>query len=193
MSAQLAKDELIANRFEIELTAGVGGMGTVYRARDRVTGNIVALKVLSEPSHDNNELDRFSREAQLLAELRHPGIVSYISHGQTAQGEQYLAMEWLEGIDLNQRLKRGPLSLADSYLLLTRIAEALGLAHQRGIVHRDLNPSNLYLPADDISRVKLLDFGIARRTAVGHAVTRTGLVIGIRSIWRQSRCAGCGT
>jgi serine/threonine protein kinase/tetratricopeptide (TPR) repeat protein len=178
MTAQLARGALFANRFEIERIAGAGGMGTVYRAHDRSTGNPVALKVLQTSSSESSDIDRFVREARLLAELRHPGIVSYISHGQSAEGQPFLAMEWLEGIDLTQRLKRGPLSLADSYLLISRVAEALELAHQRGIVHRDINPNNLFLPGEDIARVKLLDFGIARRTALGQMVTRTGLVIG---------------
>ncbi len=176
MIAQLQKGVLFANRFEIDRTAGAGGMGVVYRARDCLTGQIVALKVLNSAGADPQEGARFGREVQILAELRHPGIVSYLCHGQSASGQSYLAMEWLEGEDLNQRLKRGPLSLQEACLLLGRTAAALALAHERGIVHRDVNPSNLFLPGGDLGSVKLLDFGIARRST--NPVTHTGLVIG---------------
>ncbi|HRI51165.1 MAG TPA: protein kinase [Pseudomonadota bacterium] len=137
MMAQLQRGALFANRFEIDRAAGAGGMGVVYRARDCLSEQIVALKVLNSPSSDHQEVDRFSREVQILSELRHPGIVAYVCHGQSASGQSYLAMEWLDGEDLSQRLKRGPLSLPDSCLLISRVAAALALAHERGIVHRD--------------------------------------------------------
>src|SRR5436190_2002538 len=94
----------IAGRFEIDGTARSGGMGTVYRGRDRDTGQIVGLKLLQVQSE--RDVVRFTREAQLLAELKHPGIVRYVAHGLTAEGEPYLAMEWLDGEDLGQRLLR---------------------------------------------------------------------------------------
>src|SRR5689334_3632767 len=130
--------ELIADRFEIEQPAGSGGMGVVYRAKDRQTGGVVALKILHGTGTDDAE--RFAREAQALAELRHPGIVKYISHGTTSSREHYLALEWLDGENLSVRLKRQRLSVADAITLGQRIAEALSAAHRRGIVHRDLKP-----------------------------------------------------
>lgn len=169
---------LFANRFEIERTAGSGGMGTVYRARDRYSGEIVALKLLHSGTIRTDEDERFAREAQLLSELRHPGIVAHVAHGQTPDGQRFLAMEWLDGEDLAQRLARGPLPLRDCLRLLEQVAEALSLAHQRGVIHRDLKPSNLFLAGGDVGRVKILDFGIARRIAASHAMTRTGMVIG---------------
>src|ERR1700722_18806448 len=104
--------ELVAGRFEIERLAGEGGMGEVYRARDRHTESAVALKVLRAESA--SETDRFLREGALLAEISHPGIVRYVAHGRTATGHPYLAMEWLEWCDLDRHLASGKLSPGDS-------------------------------------------------------------------------------
>src|SRR5688572_15940711 len=95
--------DLIAARFEIERLASAGGMGSVYRARDRQTGGWVALKVLQ--GDDPARLERFEREALVLAELTHPGVVRYVAHGRLAGGGHYLAMEWLEGESLAERLR----------------------------------------------------------------------------------------
>lgn len=153
-------------------------MGTVYRARDRYRGEIVALKLLHTGTIGADEDARFAREAQLLSELRHPGIVSHVAHGQTPDGQRFLAMEWLDGEDVAQRLARGPLPLRDCLRLLGQVADALSLAHQRGVIHRDLKPSNLFLRGGDVGQVKILDFGIARRISAAHGMTRTGMVIG---------------
>ncbi len=177
---QLAVGSLFANRFEIERAAGRGGMGMVYRAKDRHSGEVVALKLLHADrfTSGHEELNRFAREAQLLSELRHPSIVAHVAHGQTPDGQRFLAMEWLNGQDLSERLCRGPLLVRDCLRLLEQIADALCVAHQRGIIHRDLKPSNLFLVDGDMGRVKLLDFGIARRIAGSEAMTRTGMVVG---------------
>ncbi len=140
---QLAPGSLFANRFEIQRAAGRGGMGTVYRATDRYSGDTVALKLLNTDGgmgrHD--EMERFAREAQLLSELRHPGIVAHVAHGQTPDGQRFLAMEWLEGQDLSARLMRGPLLVRDCLRLLDQVTAALAPAHQRGIVHRVGKPN----------------------------------------------------
>jgi serine/threonine protein kinase len=142
----------LANRFEIERTAGSGGMGTVYRAHDHASGQVVALKLLRSDGSSLNNAQRFAREVQFLSELRHPGIVSHLTHGQTAEGCLYLAMEWLEGQNLAQRLTQGPLPLRDSILLLGRVAEALDVAHKRGIIHRDRRHKNkIWLRNGDIA------------------------------------------
>src|SRR5262249_45112114 len=127
---------------------------------------------------EGSDNERFAREAQLLSELHHPGIVSYVAHGQTPQGLRFLAMEWLEGEDLAQRLSRGALPLGETLLLIQRVAEALAFAHAHGVLHRDLKPTNLFLPDRDISRVRILDFGIARKLSTSQAVTRTGTIMG---------------
>src|SRR5262249_47812202 len=125
-----------------------------------------------------DEAERFSREALLLSELRHPGIVSYIAHGQLPDGQRFLAMEWLDGEDLAQRLTHGPLPVRACVSLLEHVAAALAVAHERGIIHRDLKPGNLFLPEGQIERVKILDFGIARRLQPSRVLTRTGTVVG---------------
>ena len=173
MPALTAVASPIAGRFVVESIAGAGGMGTVYRARDEQTGQTVALKLI-HASGKPHLIERFAREAEVLAALRHPGIVGYLAHGVMETGESYLAMEWLEGEALSHRLARGALSLPESLTLLRRTAEALALAHARGVVHRDLKPSNLLLRDGRAERVAVLDFGIARLTAVSQVMTRTG-------------------
>jgi eukaryotic-like serine/threonine-protein kinase len=177
----------VADRFEIERLAGSGGMGSVYRARDLAGGGAVALKLLHREAEQY--VDRFEREARILAELHHPGVVRYIAHGMTGDGQRYLAIEWLDGEDLAEHIARERLSVAGTVTLLRRLAGALGAAHERGIVHRDIKPSNIFLPGGTLEGAKILDFGIAR---VGFATwgssdalyhpdrggTRTGMTIG---------------
>jgi hypothetical protein len=151
-------------------------MGHIFHARDHVTGNTVAVKVLLGHPHPGAEA-RFVREASILADLSHPGIVRYIAHGEAAAGEQYLVMEWLDGEDLKSRLARAPLTLAESVTLGRHVAEALGAAHAQGVVHRDLKPSNLFLPDGRVERTKVLDFGIAWRADGAH-LTHPGQMIG---------------
>lgn len=185
-SSVLPADSVVANRFVIERVAGSGGMGTVFRARDQHTGLPVALKILTP----KQESERFAREAQVLAELHHPNIVSYIAHGQTPDGRLYLAMEWLDGEDLAQRLACGRLSLADSVILLRATASALAAAHRKGIVHRDIKPSNLFLRHSEVARVALIDFGIARRTVAAKPITKTGLLIGTPAYMAPEQARG---
>jgi serine/threonine protein kinase len=169
---------VFADRFEIDRPAGSGGMATVYRARDRLTAGWVALKLLMNTGTGARHSERFAREAQLLSELRHPHIVGYAAHGETPEGQRFLAMQWLDGQDLAARLASGPVNVRDALAMTARIAEALSVAHQHGVVHRDLKPTNLFLPGGDFTQVKLLDFGIARRIGPSRRMTRTGMVIG---------------
>jgi tetratricopeptide (TPR) repeat protein len=172
--------DIVSDRFVIERLAGSGGMGTVYRALDRVAGMPVAIKVMTQPrSHDN----RFAQEARVLAELQHPAIVGYVAHGSTAQGHNYLAMQWLEGEDLARRLSRSALDLTESLAIGRSLAGALAAAHARGMVHRDVKPSNVQLVAGDPYRAMLLDFGIVHMGLSGMATTarprtQTGTVLG---------------
>jgi tetratricopeptide (TPR) repeat protein len=181
--------ELVADRFALLARAGVGGMGEVFRALDRVTGEEVALKVMRGEEGDS---ERFAREARLLAELRHPGIVRYVASG-TLLGTRWLAMEWLEGEDLDTRLAREGLSAVETVELVRRAAEALGAAHGRGVVHRDVKPSNLFLPGGRVAAVKLLDFGIARARGSAletRASTRTGVTMGTPGYMAPEQAAG---
>jgi tetratricopeptide (TPR) repeat protein len=166
----------IIDRFEVEGRVAEGGMGAVYRGRDRASGAIVALKVLHR-AHDD-DLARFAREAAMLDELRHPGIVRYIGRGVAEDGRHYLVLEWLEGEDLARRLSTRGLTGKDSVLVAQQAAEALAAAHARGIVHRDIKPSNLFLTGGDVSKLKVLDFGIARFGGPVSRVTATGVLVG---------------
>ena len=175
---ELAPGVRIAERFTVESLAGSGGMGAVYRAQDSVTGRRVALKLLHAVSSPE-AVYRFNREAILLAELRHPAIVSYVAHGSTRRGQPFLAMSWLEGEDLSHRLRTQPLRLPETVALVRRVAEALEFAHKQDIIHRDIKPSNLFLRGGRAEDVVVLDFGLARYampTLVG--VTRRQGAIG---------------
>jgi tetratricopeptide (TPR) repeat protein len=165
---------VIGDRFVVEARAGAGGMATVYRARDRIDGGRVAVKVLERRGSINEE--RFGREARVLAELSHPNLVRYVAHG-TATCGHYLAMEWLEGCDLAERLGDGPLDLRTAVEVTRRAAEGLAVAHARAIIHRDVKPSNLFLVEGRADRVKVVDFGLARQV-LGPSSTRTGTAIG---------------
>jgi serine/threonine protein kinase/tetratricopeptide (TPR) repeat protein len=167
---------VIAQRFVLDREAGSGGMGTVYCAFDRETGGPVAIKILR--GHGALDVERFTQEAAILAELSHPAIVRYLANGVADSGEHWLAMEWLDGVDLADRLARGPLPIAEALALAARAADALASAHARGMVHRDLKPGNLFLPDGDVTRVKLVDFGIARVAGDPRRLTRTGMLMG---------------
>jgi serine/threonine protein kinase len=171
------RGERIAGRFELEREAAKGGMGTVYRALDLQTRIPVAVKVLR--GREVGGTARFQRESALLAELSHPGIVRYVSHGVDAtSGLHYLVMEWVDGETLLDRLERVGLSPAETVQMARHVATALQEAHRHGVVHRDIKPSNLMFPQGDIDRVKLLDFGIARRATEMTDLTQTGVMVG---------------
>jgi serine/threonine protein kinase len=168
--------EVIDDRFMIEQLAGFGGMGQIYRARDLRTHSLVALKIMHDA--ERLELERFAREAQVLATLSHPGIVRYVDNGITAEGDPYLVMEWLSGETLSTRLQRTQLTVAEALALGRRAASALGAVHRGGVVHRDIKPSNLYLRDATIDKVVLIDFGMARRPLADPRLTVTGMMLG---------------
>ncbi|MCE9579644.1 MAG: protein kinase, partial [Deltaproteobacteria bacterium] len=163
-------------------------MGVVYRARDRVSGGSVAVKVIS--GADARARDRFRRETRVLASLAHPAIVRFVADGETADGQLFLAMEWLDGETLAERLLRGALSLEDARRVALRLAQALAAAHAAGVVHRDVKPSNIYLVHGDPGRAVLLDFGIAQVAAATHALTAAGAVVGTPAYMAPEQCRG---
>jgi len=153
---------VIDGRFELRGRVGAGGMGVIFRARDLVTGDDVALKLLrAGPPVD--ALPPSASEVRILSELQYPGIVRYIAHGAASDGSPYIAMEWLEGEDLAARLERGPLGANEAAAFIARIAEIMVAPHDRGIIHRDIKPSNIFLLHGDITRPILLDFGVAEQ------------------------------
>lgn len=149
--------------YDLTWQIGHGGMGDVWKATDRTLGREVAIKVLPfAVTADPVRLGRFEREAKLLAALNHPNIAAVYSLHRDAP-VPFLAMEFIEGEDLSQRLARGPLPLTQVLPIARQITEALEEAHEKGIVHRDLKPANIKLKPD--GKVKVLDFGLAKALA----------------------------
>ncbi len=146
--------------FKIERELGRGGMGEVYLARDTRLDRQVAIKALpAHLSQDPDRLARFQREAKVLASLNHPGIGAI--HGlEEANGHQYLILEFIEGDTLADRLARGPIPVDEALTFAKQIAEALEVAHEKGVIHRDLKPGNVMVTPEGV--VKVLDFGLAR-------------------------------
>ncbi|WP_235880019.1 serine/threonine-protein kinase [Polyangium aurulentum] len=188
---RLSTGEIVDGRFIVERIAGSGGMGTVYRAVDRRTGNLVALKLVHD--EDPEAARRFEQEAQSLADLDHPHVVRYVARGAPAPGLRYLAMEWLEGESLTARLARAQLSVEETILLGARVARALEAAHARGMIHRDIKPSNLFIVDGDVERVKVIDFGIAQMTAATRRLTATGTALGTPGYMAPEQTRGDGT
>jgi serine/threonine protein kinase/tetratricopeptide (TPR) repeat protein len=175
-SASLEIGQLLGERFEVAHLARRGGMGAIYRGLDRKTGNAVAIKIMG--CLGRSVRARFLRETRILSGLSHPGIVRHLGHGTTPDGTLFLAMDWLDGEDLSERLARQPLSIDESLMLLRYVCQALELAHARGIVHRDIKPANLFLTSSDPRSVKLLDFGIARLVVGVPSLTANGSLLG---------------
>ncbi len=146
--------------YEVTEKIGAGGMGEVYRARDTKLGRDVALKVLPETfAVDQERLARFDREAKLLAALNHANIASIYGTEQH-EGRHILVLEFVEGEDLAERVAKGPIPMEDALAYGVQICEALGAAHDQGVIHRDLKPANVKVTPD--GDVKVLDFGLAK-------------------------------
>ena len=149
--------------YEILAVLGAGGMGEVYRARDTRLNRDVAIKVLPEAfARDPDHLARFTREAQTLAALNHPNIASI--YGLEESGDAlHLVLELIDGQTLGERLRRGPLPIAEALEAAIQTARAVEAAHERGIVHRDLKPANVMITTSGMTKV--LDFGLAKGEA----------------------------
>jgi len=164
--------------YEILSPIGAGGMGEVYKARDTRLDRIVAIKVLPpEWVSDPTAKERFDREAQTIASLKHPHICVLHDVGIT-DGVSFLVMEYLEGETLTDRLARGPIPLPEALGIAIAIGDALDKAHRQGVIHRDLKPSNVMLTP---SGPKLLDFGLAKSQAAlptATSVTLPGTILG---------------
>ena len=164
----LTPGELAAEFPQLEIIEllGHGGMGAVYKARQRDLERHVALKILrSGLDADPGFADRFTREARSLAHLNHPGIVTLYEFGKTSLGRYFILMEFVDGVNLRQLLAAGRLSPREALAIVPPLCDALQYAHDRGIIHRDIKPENLLI--DRLGRIKIADFGIARLTAEG--------------------------
>ncbi len=150
--------------YEIIATVGAGGMGEVYRARDTRLDRIVAIKILPESfAGDRERLERFQQEARVLSALNHPNLMAVYDVG-VQDGMHFLVSEFLEGETLRDRLQAGPLPQRRVVEYGLQIAKGLAAAHEKHIVHRDLKPENIFVLRD--GRVKILDFGLAKQTAM---------------------------
>ena len=146
--------------YDVLSLLGRGGMGEVYRARDRQLQREVALKLLPEAfASDPDRLARFEREAQILASLNHPNIAQ-IYGLEGAGASRCIVMELVDGATLQERLRHGPIALEEALAIAVQIAEALEAAHARGVVHRDLKPANVKITS--AGKVKVLDFGLSK-------------------------------
>jgi len=176
-------------RYKVLEELGRGAMGVVYRARDPALDRIVALKtiVLSDDADGRKDYQkRLALEARAAGKLTHPNIVTTFDFGE--EGDlAYIAMELLEGVELRERLKQGPLPAADAVDIAVQVADGLGFAHERGIVHRDIKPGNIMLL--ERGDVKIMDFGIARMRSEDFK-TSTGMVLGTPRFMSPEQIAG---
>lgn len=167
---------LLNGRYRLEARIGTGGMSTVYRALDETLERQVAIKLMNrEIASDSDQLERFRREARAVAQLSHPHIVGVIDAGEDA-GRPYIVFEYVEGETLKERIRRqGQLPIGEAVAYAIEIARALGAAHARHIVHRDVKPQNVLI--DEEGSAKVTDFGIAR-TLDEDGLTQDGRVLG---------------
>jgi hypothetical protein len=184
-----ARKTIVDDRYDVGRGLGSGGMGEVFLARDRVLGRDVALKVLRRQYAGDSEFaERFLREARSAASLSHPNIVQVYDRGETQDGASYIAMEYVPGGTLKEKISReGPLAAPEAAALGAQVAEALGAAHDRGMVHRDIKPQNVLLT--EKGAAKVADFGIAR---AGSSVTisKTGSVMGTAGYMSPEQALG---
>ncbi|HSK81590.1 MAG TPA: protein kinase [Thermoanaerobaculia bacterium] len=166
----------LANRYELLAEVGRGGMGRVYKARDRELGEIVAVKtMLTRSEGGSGDEERLLREVQICRRISHPNVVRVYDLGRFPGG-LFVTMEYIEGSSLDELIAfESPLPFARIRSILSEIASGLHEAHSQGVVHRDLKPANVFVAAD---RVKILDFGIASMTGLGTRLTQVGFVMG---------------
>ena len=184
----------IAGRYQVVKKLGAGAFGTVYKAKDKILGRMVAIKTirlegLAAAGTSLDELmDRFKREAQVSAQLKHPNIVTIYDIGEV-EGVSYIAMEFIDGVGLDRVIATGgQLPLERAALLGAQVADALDFAHKNGVVHRDIKPANIMVEAGD--RVKVTDFGIAKVMDSGDHLTMTGSLLGTPSYMSPEQAKG---
>jgi eukaryotic-like serine/threonine-protein kinase len=179
MPTPLGEGSVLAGRYCPRRLLGRGGMAEVYLAQDRVMGRPVAVKVFPSRTGSASDAKRQQQEAELLASLNHPGLVTVFDAGVDPDLDRpFLVMEFVAGPTLAARLASGPLDEAQAREVGGALAQALAFVHERGVVHRDVKPSNvLFADPEDYESIKLADFGIAR-TADSARLTQAGLIVG---------------
>ena len=193
-SSSVPEPAEIAGRYQIIKKLGAGAFGTVYKAKDKILGRMVAIKTirlegLAAAGTGLDELmDRFKREAQVSAQLKHPNIVTIYDIGE-AGGVSYIAMEFIDGVGLDRVIATGgQLPLERAVVLGAQVADALDFAHRNGVVHRDIKPANIMVEAGD--RVKVTDFGIAKVMDSADHLTMTGSLLGTPSYMSPEQAKG---
>jgi tetratricopeptide (TPR) repeat protein/tRNA A-37 threonylcarbamoyl transferase component Bud32 len=165
-----------------------GGMGVVYKARQRKLNRVVALKmILAGQLASPADVQRFYTEAEAAAQLDHPGIVHIYEVGEL-EGQHFFSMSYVAGGSLATAVKDGPLPPREAAALVRKVAEAVGYAHSRGIIHRDLKPANILL--DERGQPQVTDFGLAKRLAADSQLTGTGQVMGTPSYMPPEQAQG---
>src|SRR5688572_29873311 len=175
--------------YEILETLGEGGMGVVYRARDSRLQRDVALKLVHPHLLDENHLERFRREARVLAALGHPNVAGVYELGD-ADGTAFIVMEFVPGETLADRLVTGPLPVPDAVRIACQVAAALESVHDKGLIHRDLKPANIKITPDGV--VKVLDFGLAKTASSDLTVgtTQEGVILGTATYMSPEQAKG---
>ncbi len=191
ISKQDQQIEVLGDRYQLQDRIGGGGMATIYRSRDMRMDRVVAIKVLRDVySTEPKFVKRFQREAQAASTLQHPNIVQVYDYGQ-ANGNYYIVMELVEGIDLRRYLRRrGVLDIDRAVIIAHDVALGLGAAHRRGIVHRDVKPQNVLVGRG--GSIKLTDFGIASiyKDIHDERLTTTGMTLGTVQYYAPEQAQG---
>ena len=184
----------IAGRYQVVQKLGAGAFGTVYKAKDKILGRMVAIKTIrleglaASGTSLEQLMDRFKREAQISAQLKHPNIVTIYDVGDV-EGTSYLAMEFIDGIGLDRAIAgAGRLTTQRAAVLGAQVADALDFAHRHSVVHRDIKPANIMIEGGD--RVKVTDFGIAKVTDSADHLTQTGSLLGTPSYMSPEQARG---
>ncbi|MCG6927099.1 MAG: protein kinase [Acidobacteria bacterium] len=186
--------KVIAGRYEVEKRLGAGAMGVVYKAKDLTLRRDVAIKTIrfeglaASQTASDELLERFKREARTAAQLKHPNIVTIYDIGDV-EGLSYIAMEFIDGTGLERIiLDSGKVPVQRAAALAAQVADALGFAHQHGVIHRDIKPANIMVEPGE--RVKVTDFGIAKPMDAAENLTATGGLLGTPSYMSPEQARG---
>src|SRR5579862_9469393 len=176
-SSPLEPGRVIGNRYEVLQLLGEGGMGAVYKVRDRELDRLVALKLIRRDLAQNSDvLHRFKQELILARKVTHRNVIRIFDLGD-ADGVKFITMDYIEGTDLKSLIReKGKFAPKEAKQIIVQVCNALEVAHAEGVIHRDLKPQNIMV--DEQGKVSVMDFGIARSMEMGGGMTQTGALVG---------------